>query len=239
MSPVLLGSALLMGLLGGTHCVVMCGGIVGVFSSTAATRDPRRLLLYNVGRIASYTFAGALAGGLGELVAKVDVVYGLALGLRVLACLLMLGAGLYLAGALPAFSKLEKLGAPLWLRLEPFARRAITRPSAAGALLVGALWGWLPCGLVYAALGLAVTTGSASAGALSMAAFGAGTLPTLLAMGWIAGRVARLARRAGVRRAAGLAIVGFGLLHVGVLATQMKVWVVPIPAEHVCGAGRG
>ena len=71
----------------------------------------------------------------------------------------------------------------------------------------------MPCGLVYAALAAAVTSGSAAGGAATMAAFGVGTLPTLLAMGSAAAVVARAARTRAVRVAAGLAIVAFGIVH--------------------------
>jgi hypothetical protein len=237
----LLLSALAMGLLGSTHCVVMCGGIVSVLHGglTQLGRERRaeatRLVLgYNAGRIASYATAGALAGAFGALVDRVPALHGAELGLRLGAGILMVGLGLFLAGAWRRFALIERAGVPLWRRIEPLARRLLPIRSLPAALGLGALWGWMPCGLVYAALGLALGTGSASAGALSMVAFGLGTLPTLLTMGALATRLALLLRVTWVRRAAGVVIVAFGLLHV--VAASAQIARGP-SAPHTCCTG--
>ncbi len=231
MNGALFFSAFAMGLLGSTHCVVMCGGVVGLLSSGLVKLEPnarrseaRRLrlaLAYNAGRIGSYAVAGAVAGAFGALVDRVPLLHGAALGLRLAAGALMLGLGLYLAGALRGFAQLEKLGLPLWRRLEPLARRLLPVRSLSAALGLGALWGWMPCGLVYSALSVAIVTGSPLSGSLAMIAFGAGTLPTLMAMGVLATRVADATRRPWVRRTAGAAIVAFGVMHVAAASAQI------------------
>jgi sulfite exporter TauE/SafE len=209
----------------------MCGGVVSLLSSglTQLGRKPRdttrgsvRLVLgYNAGRIASYSVAGFIAGTFGSVIDRIPILHGAELGLRLAAGLLMLGLGLYVAGAWTRFAAIERAGVPLWRRIEPIARRLLPVRSLGAALGLGALWGWMPCGLVYAALGLARGTGSGAGGALTMAAFGAGTLPMLLTMGALAQRVAQLTRIVWVRRAAGLAIVAFGVLHVAAAGAQI------------------
>ena len=220
MSTIVIVSALVMGLAGGAHCIVMCGGIVGVLSAGMPDEVRARplavlryVLLYNAGRIASYAIAGALAGAVGALADRVDALRGAQIGLRFFAGAIMLAAGLYLAGALREFARIEKIGAPVWRRIQPIAAKLLPVRSWWHALLLGALWGWLPCGMVYAALALAVSTGSPTSGAMTLAAFGAGTLPALLTMGAVAGALARAARRPWVRRGAGIAIAAFGAFH--------------------------
>ena len=134
---------------------------------------------------------------------------------------------------LDAFALIERAGVPLWDRSSRW-RVGSCRFEACAALGLGALWGWMPCGLVYAALGLALGTGSASTGALTMVAFGRGTLPTLLTMGALATRLALLLRVTWVRRAAGVVIVAFGLLHV--VAASAQIARGP-SAPHTCCTG--
>jgi len=250
MIGALLLSALAMGLLGSTHCVVMCGGVVGVLSGGLVQlgKDPRaarragarRALAYNAGRITSYATAGAIAGGLGALVDRVPALRGAELGLRLGAGLLMLGLGTYLAGVWHRFASIEKIGLPLWRRIEPVAKRFLPARTVPASLALGALWGWMPCGLVYAALALALGTGSALGGAAAMLAFGLGTLPTLLTMGAFAARVAQATRLAWVRRASGVAIVLFGALHVAAASAQIAQaarHTSASSAPHACCAG--
>jgi sulfite exporter TauE/SafE len=80
------------------------------------------------------------------------------------------------------------------------------------------VWGWLPCGLVYAALAMAATTGSAINGGLTMLAFGAGTLPAVMGAGMLTGLLASAARKPHVRQAAGLLIILMAIASLGVPA---------------------
>ncbi|MBW6083160.1 sulfite exporter TauE/SafE family protein, partial [Pseudomonas aeruginosa] len=108
-------------------------------------------------------------------------------------------------------TRVEALGRGLWRHLEPFARRLLPVSSLPRALLLGAIWGWLPCGLVYSTLLWATSQGSALDSALLMLAFGLGTWPVLLATGMAAERVTALLRRRGVRIVGGLMVILFGL----------------------------
>jgi sulfite exporter TauE/SafE len=213
-----LASAFVVGLLGGVHCIGMCGGIVSTLTFGLPQEARGRLsatvpfqLAYNLGRIISYTLAGALVGGLGFLLAQALPLYHAQRVLYLVAGLFMLALGLYLAGWWPGVARLEQLGGGLWRRLEPLGRGLMPVRTARQALALGLVWGWLPCGLVYSVLVWTVSAGGALEGAALMLAFGLGTLPNLLLMGLVAGGILRWTRKAWVRRGAGLMVMGFGL----------------------------
>lgn len=200
----------LVGLLGGTHCVGMCGGIVGALSMGAPGRW-RMHLAYNAGRILSYTAAGALAGALGAASMSLEGQMPVRLTLYLLANLMLVALGLYLLGVTRALAFTERAGQHLWRRLQPLTRRFLPARSVAQALPLGLLWGWLPCGLVYSALASSLTAGSASRGALLMLLFGLGTLPNLLLAGILFSRLNEFVRRPVVRTMSGLLVLGFGV----------------------------
>ncbi|MEE4378757.1 MAG: sulfite exporter TauE/SafE family protein [Candidatus Competibacteraceae bacterium] len=207
-------AAFLVALLGGVHCIGMCGGIVGALTLglPAGTRTRFSamlpyLLAYNSGRIISYTVAGLLAGGIGAWAANLaSVRYGQE-GLRLVAGLFMLLLGLYLGGWWQGLARLERYGGLLWRHIEPWGRRLIPVRTPVQALSLGLVWGWLPCGLVYSVVIWAVSAGSAVQGGLLMLSFGIGTLPMLFAMGAFAATIATWVRRLWVRRSAGALII--------------------------------
>ncbi|OHX11390.1 sulfite exporter TauE/SafE family protein [Chromobacterium sphagni] len=202
----------LAGLLGGGHCVGMCGGIVAALTlhHPAGTARWRILAGYNLGRIASYALIGALLGALAASGLGLAAAHPYQLALLALANLMLVAMGLYLAGWSAAIGSLEKLGQPVWRRLQPLAGRMLPIRGAGGAVAVGAVWGWLPCGLVYSASISALASGSAWHGAGLMLAFGLGTLPNLLLMGVFADGLRRWMQQRPVRLAAGLGVAGLG-----------------------------
>lgn len=216
----LLGSALILGLLGGGHCLGMCGGLMGALTLAIPPeqrgRRLRLLLAYNLGRILSYACAGLLLGLAGWAVASSPA----ALALRVVAALLLIAMGLYLAGWWSGLTRIEALGRGLWRHIQPVASRLLPVSSVPRALLLGALWGWLPCGLVYSTLLWAASQGNAGYSAALMLAFGVGTWPVLLATGLAAERVNILLRRRSVRVAGGVLVMLFG------------IWTMPGPHQH-------
>ena len=207
-------AALLVGLLGGGHCVGMCGGIVAAVTVTLPKQQPKLgyLLAYNLGRIASYGAAGVLAGAVGASSFFLQQVLPVEKILYALASLMLIVLGLYLAGIWHGVTKLEWLGSLLWQRLQPLSRHFLPVQSPRQAFALGTVWGWLPCGLVYSVLVAALATGSPARGGLLMLAFGLGTLPALLAMGMAAVRLKMLLQNFWVRRVSGLAVLGFGLV---------------------------
>ncbi|MFL0796773.1 MAG: sulfite exporter TauE/SafE family protein [Cellvibrionaceae bacterium] len=198
--------AFLVGFLGAGHCVGMCGGIMSVLSLNTGKQGAARLFLllnYNTGRIASYTCAGVLLGWLGSGIT--DFHAGNTI-LRWVAGGLLIAMALYLANWWRGLIYLEKMGSFFWKKIQPFGKGLMPVDSAMKALLLGGLWGWLPCGLVYSALGLATAQGSIQGGALVMLAFGLGTLPLLLITGVAAEKVHGLLRKTGVRLAMALLV---------------------------------
>lgn len=211
-------SAFIVGLLGGVHCIGMCGGIVGALTfglpensrGTVAAQLPFQLA-YNLGRLISYVVAGAIMGGVGLLLAELMPIQLAQQMLLLLAGLFMVLLGLYLAGWWMVLNRVERAGALLWRRLEPIGRRLMPVRSPSRALAIGMIWGWVPCGLVYTMLINAVSSGGTLQGAGLMFAFALGTLPNLLAMGLLAGAAARLARSRTARKIAGTTVMLFGL----------------------------
>lgn len=216
-------SVFLVGLLGGVHCAGMCGGIVGALAlqSPGARGRWGYHLAYNAGRIGSYAVAGLLAGAAGAGGMLLQGAFPVQKTLHILANVMLVLLGLYLAGMWQVVARLERVGAILWRHIQPVAQRFLPLDSPPKALALGALWGWLPCGLVYSVLLTALASGSAARGGLTMLAFGAGTLPNLLTLGLLAGRWGAALHRRPVRMAAGLTVAGFGiwgLLRAGHLA---------------------
>ena len=215
-----LASAFLVGLLGGGHCAGMCGGIVGAVSLSLPGSRPRIgfLLVYNLGRIASYGAAGLLAGAIGASSFFLDHVLPVERVLYALASVMLILLGLYLAGIWRGVVVLETVGGKLWRHVQPWSKRFLPVRTLPQALALGSIWGWLPCGLVYSVVVAALATGSPWRGATLMLAFGLGTLPALLAMGMAAVRMRAVLQHVWIRRLSGLAVIGFGLLGLWRLA---------------------
>jgi hypothetical protein len=239
-SGVSLLPVFLVGLAGSVHCVGMCGGIVTALSTLpqdpratpgagaatlrafpvpvatigtapAAAMAAARVLAYNGGRIGSYALAGALAGGASGLLQRAPALAWLPQAAYWLANLMLLALGLYLMNAWRGLAQVERLGQHLWQRLRPLTRSLMPADTPARMAALGALWGWLPCGMVYSMLTTAMLSGSALRGAAIMLAFGLGTLPMLALLG-AAGQGLRPALQAPrVQRAAGLIVLAFAV----------------------------
>ncbi len=201
----------IVGLLGGGHCVGMCGGIVGALSlqGPAGASSLPIHLAYNLGRIANYALAGLLLGALGAVAGSL---LPLQHGLYLFASLMLVAMGIYLLGATRSLAWVEQGGQSLWRRIQPLTGRFLPVRGVAQALPLGFLWGWLPCGLVYSALTTALASGSSRQGALLMLAFGLGTLPNLLLAGLLLVRFRRFAQARATRVVSGLLVLGYGLL---------------------------
>lgn len=204
----------LIGLLGGVHCVGMCGGIVGALTvqMPGRRRGWSLHLTYSAGRIASYVIAGAIMGMIGSMGLFFERVLPVQLLLYVLANLVLVSLGLYLAGFGSQIVRLEALGNSLWRRIQPYSARVLPADTVGKAFALGALWGWLPCGLVYSLLVTALLSGGAVKGAMVMLAFGLGTLPNLLLAGMVFKRLRDITSDRRVRIAAGALVAGFGIL---------------------------
>lgn len=215
-------AAFLVGLLGGVHCIGMCGGIVGALcmglEQDSLTQNKTRralpyLLAYNAGRISSYTLAGVLMGGLGWLGSHLFDIYELQKILEIIAAVFMLALGLYIAGWWRVLARIEQLGGHvIWKRLQPFGQRFMPVKTYQQAFALGLVWGWLPCGLVYSVIIWTIATQSPLEGGLLMLSFGLGTLPNLLLMGVFASTLNQFIQQSWVRQAAGILIMSFAVL---------------------------
>ena len=207
----------LIGLLGGVHCVGMCGGIVSALTLQVPGAEVRRgpawaiHLAYNLGRIGSYSMAGALMGAFGSIGLLLNNWLPVQMVLYVGANLMMVALGLYLTGLTQALAFTERAGQWLWRRVQPATRRFLPVRGIAQAFPLGMLWGWLPCGLVYSVLAMALLTGSAARGAATLLAFGLGTLPNLMLAGLVLVRFRRVIQGRALRLTSGLIVLGFGL----------------------------
>jgi sulfite exporter TauE/SafE len=223
----------LAGLLGGVHCIGMCGGIVGAFSAASPRRafpvavtmqrssaampmtgSATFMLAYNAGRISSYATAGAIAGGLADGARRLAGLSEMQEGGYWLANLMLIAVGLHLMHIWGGVARLESAGQLLWRHVQPLTRHVLPAATPARALMLGALWGWLPCGMVYSMLTAALMSGSAASGAAEMTAFGLGTLPALLALGMLGHRVRGWSQQRAVRTAGGATIAAFGMLGI-------------------------
>jgi sulfite exporter TauE/SafE len=218
MDELTFAAAFMIGLLGSTHCVGMCGGIVGALTMglpESTRQSPLKLfpylLTYNTGRLLSYAVAGLAVGLLSSLLDDVFQLGGFPIG-GVVGGLFMVALGIYIGGWLQTLAWLEKLGSTFWRKIEPMGRRFMPVKSPVQALGLGFFWGWLPCGMVYSTLAWAATSGSAMNSALLMLAFGAGTLPMLLMMGGFAQRLQGFTQNRWTRYVAGVLLIAFGVM---------------------------
>jgi sulfite exporter TauE/SafE len=222
---LVLGGALLTGLLGGAHCAVMCGGIatglsVGQRTGWWIAAQP------NLGRIAGYTIAGALAGGIGQAVLGVARLPWLIVASRAAVGIVLVLAALRLLDRSGRFAFLTIPGASLWQRLRPLQRRLLPADTAGKRIGLGVLWGWMPCGLSTQLLVAAWLQASAWHGALTMLAFGLATLPVMLPLTWAGARFGQRLQRGGWRVASAMVVLFAGL------ATLAGPWLVQVPALH-------
>jgi len=212
-----LGAAFLLGLAASGHCLAMCGGVtaaLGLATARDASGRTRLSLLLGcqVGRIVSYSLAGLLvAGALGGVVAFLDV-ESVRKVLRVFAALALLFAALVAFGFVGSSG--PRFGQAVWRRLAPLGRRFLPINSLPRACAFGMVWGWMPCGFVYSVLLIATLQYSAVQGALTMAAFGLGTIPAMFLTSLASRRFVPLIASRVARRVAGSVLVASAIVTV-------------------------
>jgi len=204
-----LASAFILGAMGSAHCLGMCGGVIGALS---AANDPKsnkwlKLFLYQFGRILSYTIFGVIAGLLGDSLSNLTPIPIL----RILSGILLILMGLYLSRWWLGLTYIEKAGALIWKRISPLSKKLLPVKSPIQALSLGMIWGWLPCGLVYTAIGYAIATADPLNSGLYMLFFGLGTLPATLSIGAASAQIKSLFNNKYFRILSSLAMIGFGV----------------------------
>lgn len=209
--PAVLVTALLAGLLGSGHCFGMCGGIAGSLGALSGVGTRRAMVWpavqFNLGRLLGYTILGAIAGGILGAAGDIMALKPLGKWLRAITALLVLMIGLRFLFNWRGLDLFERSGAGLWKKIQPLAMRISQRHDWIGRTGLGLCWGFLPCGLVYTVLMTAASTGHSLSGAMTMFAFGAGTLPSMLGLTLAAPALQTFLSDRFVRR-----IVGFSLV---------------------------
>lgn len=193
----------------------------GTASTAVDAASLSYVLAYNTGRLASYATAGAIAGGMAQSLRLISALAPLQLAGYWLANLMLVALGLYLMDVWHGVTRVEAAGKLLWTRLQPLLKHVMPADSPAKVFLLGTLWGWVPCGMVYSVLLTAMMSGGAASGAAVMLAFGLGTLPMLLALGLFGAKLKTFAARRAVRVAGGAVVLAFGLLGIFRAATGM------------------
>lgn len=216
-------SAFIIGLLGGGHCIAMCGGITTMLTSALPNQRKSNLpyiLTYNIGRILSYTFIGAIAGFSGSLAIK-------SLGfpvimLKMVAGFFLILLGLYIGQWLMWLTKVEVIGKHIWKVISPFSKKLIPVNTIKKSFFLGVLWGWLPCGLVYSTLTWSLASGSALNGGMIMMFFGLGTLPALLTVSFGFEQIKSLIQQTIFKKIMALLLIVYGLYTL-MIAYQLMI----------------
>jgi sulfite exporter TauE/SafE len=228
-----IGAALAAGLAGSAHCAAMCGGIataVGASLRRGAGLPIGAALAFNGARLVGYALLGALLAALVGGVAAPAGLPAVALAARILAALVLAALALRLLTGRDLLGA-ERIGQAFWARLRPLLGRAARLTPALRPAALGLLWGFMPCGLVYSVLLVAAASGSALAGAATMLAFGAGTLPALLGLTLGGASLGERLRRPALRRTAG------GLVLLAAVWTLVAALLHPPGTAHDHGLG--
>lgn len=223
---LVVAAALLAGFMGGAHCAAMCGGIATGFSAMAFRTGWRQAMEPNVGRVFGYVVAGAAAGGLGSGILAVARSEWLTLGLRMAVGAVLILAALRLLDRRGRLAFVSGAGNAAWRALRPLQGRLLPADRAWRRLALGMLWGWMPCGLSTLLLTAAWLQADAIEGALTMAAFGIGTLPVMLPLTWSGARIGQRLRSGRWRAAAGSFVLLSGLM------TLAAPWLAELPVLH-------
>jgi len=206
-------SAFIIGLMGSGHCITMCGGISTMLTSSIKKQTKRNTLYvvsYNLGRIFSYMVIGAIAGLTGSLAAKS---IGLPIAsLQLIAGIFLILFGLYIGQWLMWITQLEHIGKALWQKISPYSKHCLPVNSVNKAFLLGGLWGWLPCGLVYSTLTWSMASGDTLSGALIMLSFGLGTLPALFTVSFSMLWLQTLLKNNKFKKVVALMLITYGLI---------------------------
>ena len=214
--------AFLAGLLGGVHCLAMCGGFLAALVGSSSGSRPLlpgraltlRQLPYNLGRIATYTALGGALGALGNASVLAIDLLSVQRALFVVANLFLLALGIGIAWPRDVLPPLQRVAATLFARLAPTIRALGQQDSFWARCALGGLWGMVPCGLVYGVMPVALFAGGGIEGAAVMLAFGMGTLPNLMAAGWLVSRTRTWLGAKSVRYAAATLLTFFAVLGI-------------------------
>jgi uncharacterized protein len=225
MTLSLLISAVLMGLMGAGHCAAMCGPITIAFvarvnpSQRSRSRQP---IAAHIGRITAYAAIGALVASFSAVVTNLLRNEFLQTAWLLLPNLLLMLSALYLMGFRETYAPIESAGRLVWRSLSSARGWITSHGGVGGDFARGAIWGMMPCGMIYSALGLAVLAAYPIDGAIVMAIFGASTLPVLLAIGLLSSSAVKRIQAPTVRRCFGIALLVLVIWNLYLLPQRLQ-----------------
>ena len=222
--PAVLSTAFLAGLLGSGHCFGMCGGIAAGLGAMSRGRGAVPALQFNLARLASYAMLGLISAG---ILGGLSGIAQTGRWLRLLTALMIFLIGLRFLFDFRGLDLIERGGAGLWKKIMPIALRAGERQDWIGRVTLGLCWGFLPCGLVYTVLLTAASTGSPVGGALTMFAFGVGTLPAMVGLTIAAPALSTFLEDRAVRK-----VIGFALIVLALWTLAMMWGALHEPMNH-------
>jgi len=245
-------AAFMLGLAGSTHCLTMCGGVHSVLSlkqpsasagdslvassfgsvSSSENESLNKVALFSLGRVSSYALAGLALGSVShvlQLAAPAVVPWA-----RLLSGLLLLALAFYAGRWWMGLARVEKFAAYFWQAIKPATASLFPPRSGFAAFGLGALWGWIPCGMVYSALAWAVLAGPAIHASTLMLFFGLGTLPAMISAGLLSRGLASVLEKSVVRNAGAVVLLGFAVWTISesVSAIQTARYIGDASSEH-------
>ena len=216
----LLMGAFIMGLTTQVHCIGMCGPVIGILGINNSYKRIPAAILYNLGRISTYTFLGVIGGLIGFFVSDITTLQYV---IRYLAGAIMIFIALQLFGMPQFLAFVEKPAQKLWKPIQKFSQRFFPIKTAKGTYFMGFIWGFLPCGAVYGPLAVAIGLGSVGMSAALMFSFGLGTLPVMIALAIFGNYVGRYLAKPSIRRLGGIVILLMTVYYLGWIAPPEKV----------------
>lgn len=216
----LLSGAFFIGFAAQTHCVGMCGPVLGILGMNNAYKRIPAAILYNLGRISTYTLLGVIGGLIAASVSDITTIQYV---IRYIAGAIMIFIALQLFGMPQFLGIIERPFQYIWKPLQRFSQRFFPIRTALGTYTVGMIWGLLPCGAVYGPLAVAMGAGSVAKSAGIMFSFGLGTLPIMIGLAIFGTFVGHFFAKKGVRMLAGVAVLLMAIYYLGWIAPQEKV----------------
>jgi len=222
MAETTLFGAFILGLMGASHCIGMCGGIISSLSLATESHHNKwlKVVSYQFGRISTYALFGLFAGLLGQQANQ----YSSIPVLQILSAVLLILMGLYISRIWMVITYFERAGKLIWNVISPLSKKLLPVTTVKQAVFLGALWGWLPCGLVYTAIGYSITAAKPVESSLFMLFFGLGTLPATLLAGAASAALKSWLNQPVIRMLSALIFIGLGgymLLQIYLTAGDM------------------
>lgn len=216
----LLSGAFFIGFAAQTHCVGMCGPVIGILGMNNSYKRIPAAILYNLGRISTYTLLGVIGGLIAASVSDITTIQYV---IRYIAGAIMIFIALQLFGMPQFLGIIERPFQYIWKPLQKFSQRFFPIRTALGTYTVGMIWGLLPCGAVYGPLAVAMGAGSVAKSAGIMFTFGLGTLPIMIGLAIFGTFVGHFFAKKGVRMVAGIIVLIMAIYYLGWIAPQDKV----------------